>query len=63
MRVSPDGLEQMLMLATDSPASRPYFYNTLMISNVFVIGSSDEGHVGVNTPRQCKIVHPELGRK
>lgn len=53
MRVSSDDLEQMLMLAADNPASRPDFYNTLMVSNVFVIGSSDEGHVGLSTLRCC----------
>ena len=40
-------LERKLMLAADNPASRPEFYETLMNSDVFVIGFTDSEDEGV----------------
>ena len=49
-------LEQKLMRAADEPTSRPEFYKALMVSDVFIIGSSDSEGEGVSTiPAGAKL--------
>ncbi|WRH90284.1 SseB family protein [Pseudomonas fluorescens] len=52
-------LEKSLKLAADEPAHRPEFFNTLLNSNVYILGTAGEadGHVNLQAGSNISIAH------
>ncbi|KAE9646062.1 enhanced serine sensitivity protein SseB [Pseudomonas sp. PB106] len=54
-------LETSLRLAADEPGHRPEFFNTLLTSNVYILGTAGEaeGHVNLEAGSNISIAHWE----